>query len=79
MYKHYITIDNYGKPKLQSTPVSQHFNTCCHRPAKLRFQILETIRGNPSLESTTTYRQNRERWWILTLRTLNPLGINAKV
>ena len=74
MYEHLHTINNYGK--IQPTPVSEHFNIECKRPACLEFQVLETIRGDPTLEGTTKFRRNREKWWILNLRTLDPAGMN---
>ena len=79
MYEHLKSIQEHGKAGSQPTPVSVHFNTMCQRPAKLNFQILETLSGNTDLGSTTLRRKKREKWWILTLRTLDPLGINASV
>ena len=79
MYEHLKTIQEHGKLGTLATPVSTHFNSVCKRPAKLNFQILETIRGNPDELSTTLHRKQREKWWILTLRTLDPLGINVCV
>ena len=79
MYEHLKTIQEHGKLGTLATPVSAHFNTLCKRPAQLNFQILETIRGDPESLSTTLRRKKREKWWILTLRTLDPLGINVCV
>ena len=79
MYEHLKTIQEHSKPGTLSTPVSAHFNTVCKRPARLQFQILETIRGDPEELATTLHRKQREKWWILTLRTLDPLGINVCV
>ena len=79
MYEHLKSIQEHGKPGFQATPVSVHFNTACKRPAKLNFQILETIRGNPDELDTTLFRKKREKWWILSMRTLDPLGINVCV
>ena len=79
MYEHLKTIQEHGKPGTLSTPVSSHFNMMCKRPAKLQFQILETLRGDPDELATTLRRKQREKWWILTLRTLDPLGINVCV
>jgi hypothetical protein len=79
MYEHLRTINKYGYPGIQATPVSLHFNDECQRPAKLKFQILETIQGNPDLASTTTLRKKREKWWILSLRSLDPMGMNKLI
>ena len=77
--EHLRFIKNFGNPNVKDTPVSQHFNICCKKPAQLRFQILEVIRANPALESTTKLRKRREKWWVLTLRTLDPLGMNVSI
>ena len=79
MYEHLKTIQEHGNSAQITTPVSTHFNKVCKRPAKLEFQILETIKGNPDELSTTLYRKRREKWWILNLRSLDPLGINVLV
>ena len=79
MYEHLKSIQEHGNAHAQSTPVSLHFNTICKRPAKLTFQIVETIRGDVEETQTTIYRKKREKWWILNLRSLDPLGINATV
>ena len=79
MYEHIRSIDKYGKYGVQTTPVSEHFNGACKRPAKLNFQILETITGDTTLSETTKTRRKRETWWILNLRTLEPMGMNVHV
>ena len=79
MSEHLRQIRDHGLPRSQITPVSTHFNTRCHKPAQLRFQILQTIRGDIALDKTTAFRKLKEKWWILTLRSLDPLGINALV
>ena len=79
IYEHVRSIEQFGKAGVQATPVSEHFNHTCRRPAKLRFQIVETIRSDPTQERTTDLRRRRERFWILNLRTLEPMGINVFV
>ena len=79
IYEHVRSIELFGKAGIQATPVSEHFNKICKRPAKLRFQVVETIRSDPTKERTTELRRTRERFWILTLRTLEPMGINVFV
>ena len=74
MYEHLRSIDCFHK--VQPTPVSEHFKLECKRPACLKFQILETIRGDPTSVETTKHRRMREKWWILNLRSLDPAGIN---
>jgi hypothetical protein len=78
MYEHMRSIEKHGTG-VQPTPVSEHFNCVCKRPHKLQFQILETIVGDPSLDATTKLRRKRETWWILNLRTLEPMGLNVHV
>ena len=79
IYEHLRTINNFEKDNIVPTPVSEHFNIQCKRPAKLRFQIIETINADPDLENTTTLRRKRESWWILTMRTIEPFGMNVHV
>ena len=79
MYEHLRQIDKYGQFNVQTTPVSEHFNQVCKRPAKLTFQVLETIKADPQLERTTDLRRRRETYWILTLRTIEPFGMNIHV
>lgn len=62
--------------KRNDTPVSRHFNLPDHSTDKLRIQVLEFIRQNRDLASTTEYRRKREFWWIHQLKSLEPLGIN---
>ena len=77
MYEHKRSIEKFGSVGITPTPVSIHFNEECRRPAKFNFQILETLRGDTSLTRTTDHRRNKEKWWILNLRTVDPLGMNA--
>ena len=57
MYEHIRSIDKFGKPGVQATPVGEHFNETCNKPACYNFQILQMIRGNVALNSVTTYRK----------------------
>ena len=41
------------------------------------FDILEQIRGVP--DETSTHRLIRETYWISTLQSLAPTGLNAKL
>ena len=76
IYEHLRSIEKFGQPNIQSTPVSEHFNLHCQKPAHLNFQVVEVINKDPKIENTTTLRRKRESWWILTLRTLDPLLIH---
>ena len=75
MYEHIQSIELFSKGK-QTTLISEHFNLCCKRLAKLTFHTLETIRTDPALDKTTKSRCKSESWWILNLRTLQPMGLN---
>jgi hypothetical protein len=77
IYEHVRTIDNFGTKGIHNTPVSEHFNIQCKRPARYQFQVLETIRADPLMEDTTNLRRRRELYWILTLRSLEPFCMNV--
>ena len=79
MYEHLYSIEKFGQQGVQTTPVSEHFNINCKRPAKISFQILEVIRADPNCDKATKLRKKRESWWILTLRSLDPFGMNTHV
>ena len=79
MYEHLRSIENYGKAGIQKTPVADHFNLGCKRPARLQFHIVQTIRADPKKEGCTNLRRHRELFWMLTLRTLDPLGMNVHI
>ena len=78
MYEHIRSIEKFGYRTVPYTPVGEHFNKVCHKPARYIFQILETIKGDPHSPATKNHRHNRELWWILNLRTLDPLGLNTQ-
>ena len=78
MYEHIRSIQKFGHTTVPYTPVGEHFNNSCHKPAKFIFQILETIKGDPHSPETKIHRHNRELWWILNLQTLDPLGLNTQ-
>ena len=62
----------------RDTPVAQHFNCEGHSAAHVLPTIVEVINKDPSLEETTLFRRERERFWIYQLRSLTPLGINVQ-
>ena len=47
------SIQQFRKPCIQAKPVVEHFNLNFKHPAKLQFQFVETIRADPTMESTT--------------------------
>ena len=60
----------------RDTPVARHNNDICKIPNGQDIQacILSKIRGNPS--KTVALQKTREKWWIHTLQTYQPLGMN---
>jgi len=66
-----------GIEKQKPTPVGYHFNFHNHSSLDVIPSILEVIDRDPSLESSTKYRKDREKFWIYRLRSLVPLGINV--
>ncbi len=80
--KHFWVIQ-YGAPN--STPpsswepnnLSKHYNSAGHTPKDMTIQILELIHLDPSRESTTLYRGEREHHWMHQLCTLEPQGLNV--
>jgi hypothetical protein len=65
------------KNKRLNKPIGKHFTQQGHTAGMLTFCILELIKGDPDLESTTVLRRTRERFWIFRLRTIEPLGLNS--
>lgn len=56
------------------TYVSNHFNFPDHTIQNLTIQIIDTVRNGPNM-----YQELKvlERYWINTLRTIQPLGLNV--
>ena len=59
-------------------PVPFHFHRCAHNVSQLRFQIIEEVtlprRGGNRLQTL----RMRESFWIHTLQTLEPKGLNRE-
>ena len=58
-------------------PIVHHIKSHNESEATIIPQIMELIRLNPDLDSTTTFRRKREIHWIYSLRTLAPEGLNT--
>jgi hypothetical protein len=58
-------------------PVAKHFNSKNHNIKNMKSVVLETITQDPELDSSTDHRRSREAYWIYTLRTLEPSGLNS--
>lgn len=64
----------------KDTPISKHFNIPSHTFEKAKFEIIDIITGNPDCRKVETTRLKQETFWIINLlKTLNPLGINARL
>ena len=50
-----------------------HFNSKGHDHLDMRVTVVEKV-----IPNTTNYRLEREDWWIKTLKTKTPKGLNKK-
>lgn len=75
------TPDKHGTCKI----LSNHFNRGICKDSKYVVQILEKLEGSGRTErktidvTTTTLRRKREDYWMKTLRTVYPYGLNDRV
>ena len=58
-------------------PLANHLSSHNAVGAKIIPNILEVVYKDPSLDSTTSYRRQREAHWIYAMRSLMPDGINT--
>ena len=63
----------------RNKPVPNHFLLPGHQCKHLALNILEVIKGDPTLDKTSKYRRMREKVWIYRLRSPLPFGLNAMV
>ena len=61
----------------KDTNVARHFNTHGHDWPNSRLDIIEHLKGDPDLK--TPMRLKRETYWIATLRSISPFGINIMI
>ncbi|XP_077137512.1 uncharacterized protein LOC143803305 [Ranitomeya variabilis] len=57
-------------------PLPHHFSEQNHSIAQLRFQVLEQVDTPRRGQNRTKMLQKREAFWIYTLQTLEPKGLN---
>ena len=62
----------------RDTPISIHFNTAGHDFNDASIEIIDVIKGNPDSKKCLATRLKQKKFWIITLQTLNPLGINGR-
>ena len=72
-YKEHSKDLEYNREK----PIVRHVLEHGEHNTRLIPQILEVIKRNPDLESTTTFRRTREAHWIYALRSMAPEGLNT--
>jgi hypothetical protein len=58
-------------------PLGKHFNLPGHKFGTIKTYILDLIKADPELQATTARRKEREYYWIMRLRTPDPLGLNT--
>ena len=67
-------------PSVRNKPlktIGKHFGTSLHTIEDMKIQVLEYIKLDKDLPSTTSHRRKRELFWIHQLRTLEPAGLNT--
>lgn len=65
-----------GKKRLGETSVARHFFEARHNTTDLRWQIIEEINVDITIRERRLLQ--REAFWITTLETLTPLGLNEE-
>ena len=63
----------------RDTPLASHFWKNQHDFQQAHLEILDTILGNPDSKNVLSRRLDKETHWIITLKTLHPLGINGRL
>jgi hypothetical protein len=58
-------------------PLGKHFNLPGHKFGSIKTYILELIKSDPELTTTTSQRKAKEHFWIMRLRAPEPLGLNT--
>ena len=58
-------------------PLSNHIKSHTESQAHITFHIIECIRKDPILPETTDFRKKRQIFWIYSLKTHYPLGLNT--
>jgi hypothetical protein len=69
----------YDTKSGKDTPVAKHFRQPGHVFEKARIEVIDVIKSNPDCQVTENRRISRETHWIITLKTLSPLGINGRL
>jgi hypothetical protein len=76
IYEHLYSIT---KSVTRDTPVSRHFHLPHHGPNDLVFHIIEDCNLLLENNDPTSQRKRREMFWIWTLKTIHPYGINMAI
>ena len=59
-------------------PIPKHFNQPDHNLEDVRVILIEQIPEQNTLEESISFRKTRENFWINTLKTVTPLGLNIQ-
>ena len=65
--------------KDEKSPVARHFNAVGHKVCSLRFQGIEAIQPLKRGGDRDRFLLQREAWWIHTLQTEHPKGLNEEL
>ncbi|CAJ0968530.1 unnamed protein product [Ranitomeya imitator] len=57
-------------------PLPHHFRTMGHNIAQFKFQVVEQIEQGHRGQNRVKLLRKRESYWIFTLQTLEPKGLN---
>ena len=69
MYEHILSVE---KPQpYRDTPVSKHFLSKGHNKNHMQFHLIEWCKDKP-----TSWRKNKESFWIWKKKTIQNFGIN---
>ena len=69
-------------PSLQTTavmPVAKPYGGQPHALKDVDIQVLEFIKRNPDMDSTTQFRCEHDKYWFNQLETFELFGLNTMV
>jgi hypothetical protein len=75
LYEHIYSI----RVSKISTPVAEHFRLPGHSQQDLKLQVIERCPDLSDNIITQTARRRRKSFWMWTIKSITPLGINHMV
>ena len=70
-------LNDIRKQKFDTSTVARHFSIHQnHLNPLIKISVLQFIKMNPELDTTTLFRKQEEKKWIARLNTLAPNGLN---